>query len=460
MSANKYFPAKVNDISEVVKYMKQFICQLSPEVDSKTDNNAPVENKSTAKRDKNNEYYVLCEILKPQFLKVRYSKQDDSDIGRIIISPIRDRTRYDTKMAFQANGIVLDSDTWDVLSMPPPACNPKFDYKSVAKNMPNYKIYEIKDGTTITLYWYKNKWCFSSVNGYEVNEYKWFGEKTYEEAFKEVLAKCYPEFSYDKLNKKYCYSFGFRHHEFHPMRSDPEDVWYIQCYDTTELKEVEDDIGINKQMSIEVPEAKPEELFDSLRKHNNTSLATYLNSLIGSSKRTVKYSNLLSVIVNNKNIHYGYIFRGDFEKCGKFSNIIIESDLLTKIRQFMYNLPKNNTKIHLDNTNRVKYCILRAYLTYNARETFIRLFPQYHEEYLKYDSLIDNLVKKILSTFRRKNKKSDKPSKLDNIASIFMGKFQNQMKIHPYEKGSEEIIRDYICHQYYTDIYYKILYEQ
>ena len=154
-------------------------------------------------------------------------------------------------------------------------------------------------------------------------------------------------------------------------------------------------------------------------------------------------------------IHYGYIFRGSFEELGENSNILIESSLMKKIRQLVYNLPHKDELI-FNNENIIDYITLRAYLNYSNSKVFIDLFPQYSRYYEKYKNFINELVNRILQCYRNKNIKLKPDQKIDGLATIFMQHINKNGAINPFDDICKNIIYDYIVDIEYIDLYSKV----
>lgn len=355
------------DITDVMRFMKPFT--------------------QASDRDKFKEYNTLTSYIDGLNIKVKYegktSETGQKEIRRVILSPDRKNNNPKSKLGYQANGIILDSDTWKVVSMPPErfALHPKKE--SIINRLSEYEIYEINDGTTITLYWWGDKWCISTSNGFENNDYKWVGQTTYSEVFDEVASK-YPEFSFDKLDKNCSYSIGFRSHRFHPLKADGESAWFIRCFDVSSMKDVTEtvEIGIPKQKKANIPAVNSgEELFKYISETNEKA-----------------YKNFTNVSA----VHYGFILRSKDSDAIDNRNICMESTLLKTIRQLMYNIPKRGDRHHsrevvaaLNSETTTVYCSLRAFL--NRRSDFVKLFPELESLYTSHGNLIAQLTKKIAS---------------------------------------------------------------
>ena len=324
----------------------------------------------------------------------RFSHLNNLNISRVLLTTIRSQTTdYSRELVRQCNGVILEFPTWKVLAVPSQAFNPNFRVADVKKNFSQYSVYEIKDGSTVTLYWYGNNltdgaWRMSSANGFDVGGYQWLGKSTYMMAL-QSLTGMYPDFSFDRLDKTKSYTIGFRHADFHPLATDPSKIWLIQACDLMSLKPVDVNIGIPLQTTVVTT-------YDAMIEKNISAMTKYMTS--------------------EQHIHYGYVLRGN---CGASSDIVLESELLKRIRQMVYNLPKkripNAAPITPD--TRIEYIVLRAYLS-SQRIVFTNLFPQFKNLYKKYDDIFAKLVCKITATLQKKRTR-DPETPADQLAISF-----------------------------------------
>ncbi len=369
----------------------------------------------------------------------KYAHLNDLTISRVLLTTIRSqKTDYSRELVRQCNGVVLEYPTWKILALPSHTFNPNFNIGDVKKNIAQYRIYEIKDGSTVTLYWYGNtltdgSWCMSSANGFDVSGYQWLGQSTYMMAFNQ-LARSYPDFSFDRLDKTKSYTVGFHHADFHPLMADPSKIWLIQASDLTTLCSCNVNIGIPFQTTIENSD------WDRMIEKNNNAMTKYMS-----------YEH---------EIHYGYILRrdggGDDDGNGCDNNIILESELLKKIRLMVYNLPKKRIPgaAPITPDTRIGYIVLRAYL--NAqRYVFINLFPQYNNLYKKYDDMFAKLANRIIMMLRK-----NRPIRIETLADQLAVNLTDHIRrsgINVLNPDGEGIILDFLRDKNNLDLYYSFL---
>ena len=411
-------------------------------------------------------------------------------IGRVLITKTRHKSNFDFEIAFSANGIVLNSDTWDVIVSPVKAFSPKFNKDGIIANLGEYKIYKIRDGTTVNLYYYGDSWCISTANGYDVGGYRWMGNKTYIEALAEsfynlsrgVVEHEVPDMEtvFKKLNKDNCYSLGFRHPNFHPFSADTAGVWMIRSFNTKTLQEESmDSLGFPQQIETSLEAILPREkypgksdddyhrrVFEEIGDMNRKALDTFRKS--NSNARKNK-----NTITESFNINYGFIIRGPFDKCGNCSNIVLESILYRDIRKFIYNQPfiSEGEKIGVNYENRLNYSILRAYLNYAVKNSFITLFPQFDAEYKNCKDLVEEITSKVMKFARFGNTGNTNYSakgrkKRDIVTDKVAERMFNHIKENDatfgkggrFDQNNKKIVQDYVCNVQYVDIYFMILF--
>ena len=166
-------------------------------------------------------------------LYLSYDRDETGKTRRVILRSNK-IVKNVSQFHIEANGMIIDCNTWEVLVIP--AGTPNHQFKGMIRD---FNIYEACDGTTVTLYYWNDTWNIATSGAYDMSNVKWCGNKTYAEILFEVLSK-YPEFvdTYKlklvdgrlnmTLDPKFSYTIGFRHHEFHQFKDDTDRVWQIQ----------------------------------------------------------------------------------------------------------------------------------------------------------------------------------------------------------------------------------------
>jgi hypothetical protein len=270
-----------------------------------------------------------------------------------------------------------------------------------------------------------------------------------------LFTKYYPEFvkeyelsaEYDvneivslkfaNLPRDRCYTIGFRSHEFHPIKSDPERVWFIQSASLKIFPVVDTTTQYLKYI--------PQQIICEDFKY-----------------KTVK--DIRSSFVTGES-QYGYLLR---RKDGQHS-VFIESPLMTKLRTLVYSHLDAKYSYSINNSNRNTFNIVNAYLNYAFRDDFIKLFPEAMPVYEELKTLTTNVVKKVLSylcindgakfaTAEQLIAHIDELYPNDNDKAAHCGKqilvqLFNEKLISPLHGNSENILRDIIVSPYYSILF-------
>jgi len=411
-------------------------------------------------------------FVRQEYMNVDTADDDNTNktaktTRRVIISSDRFHNNTTHPATFQCNGLVLDSDTWEVLSYPPPSCRPIYNNKILTEGIKQskYEIYRIRDGTILTLYWYEpeNRWCMSSANGFDIGTYKWMGDTTYENAFKEIVER-YEGFSFDNLDKTRSYTMGFRYHDFHPFLHDPECVWFIQSCDLAEL-------NTNNTLNITTTIGDvPSEV--AMLERQTTILVSaddadkFMKSMINECKGSI--NEVLRNNENKTNIVYGFIFRDTTNTYGNHSNIVIESELMKSLRRLLYNFNdvKRDKRITVNYTNRMNFIVVRSYLNYMYRPLFISLMPQFALQYEHFNNTSNQIVSKIIYYLRNHNARqriSDSRTRkntLDEMIFALTEYVSKNGRVNVHDSNTKSIIYDMVVSPTFTHMYYKLLVEK
>lgn len=391
------------------------------------------------------------------------------DIDRIVITK-KPASQFTSPLLFEVNGLVLDTHTWKVLSISSVNLNHNPKLSTLKKIIDNCTIYPILDGTTVSLYWRDvvdedgvslGKWTLSSANSWEVNNYKWIGKNTYDEIVKRLL-KNIKTFSYDNLDKTKAYIMSFRTPEFHPFNVN-ESICLIEVFDTITMERSTNiDVGIEYQKSLDLSDRQEVglSLVNDIVDSNSTALKKYFQSL----EMPEKY------------IRLGYILKFPYSVGGDHTCILMESNLMKRIRNCIYNLNNSITQtLDINNNNRKQFIVLRAFLNYNNRDVFKKLFPQYKEDFDRYERLFDRVVKRMAYNYRKSELEKklpknyeDEPEELsddfnaktiDTLVANFMSLLQGEEKVNIYDFNSTSIIEDHIIDIRNIPLVWKVLCE-
>jgi len=390
--------------------------------------------------------------------------------GRIVISVNRKRFNTEHKFAYILNGFIVEyvnkltdnvskNQIGKILAVPVPLLLTQNRQQASVNKLINtypgkFSVYPVMDGTGINLYYYDSRWCIATVNSFEINTLKWLNDITYEQALCETLkVEKFSDFT-DNLNTDYCYVLGFHHKQIHPLDSEFDTVWSLRAYNTKRLttdvlalqssgSPIDAYAGINLDdyiVDCEIPgvvKVEPMVDYDMVTLLRNNEAA-------------------LSKFIKQSQICYGFIVRGDVNELGEHSNMLFESSLLTAMRNYLYNFPKDRELKKLSSVDKIKYQALKAYLDQRNRETFKTLFPSIANAYYsEFHHLLYEITNRILSMFRSRPAWASAAEHAHenwfNLTSYLLAKrIAQASKIQPFSAEAIKIINDMVCSHHYT----------
>lgn len=434
-------------------------------------------------------------------------------VGRLILSSARRSAKTAVRLCSESSGVVIDARTWRVLSLPPRAFCSQPATKDLDRMLGDglYDIIPVDDGTVLTLYAWDHPveghvWCLASSNGYDVSSLKWMGPLTYAEVFADLANRLYPDFvkasgmslvvppgggttrlAFKTLDTSKCYTIGLRHHNFHPLREDPERMWQIQhailgddspilCYGVGGLP------GIPLQKKFTSCPRTVAELLQ--RTHGALERAkaqiaaqhrkSNENPTHGDAPERTNEANLRAQktetpttgeVPSNKGadlpqLCYGFILRStDVSRTGSQSDVLVESDLLKIVRRLAYDKAPRQFRDQLTCLTRLEYNAIRASLTPEDRKTFLALFPAWKARFHAYDTFIRNVIKQTIHHLRVKSmlleapKASPASTKTELIAQEMAAHILHSDPVQPFSQDVDKVVADYVMDPRYTSWY-------
>ena len=339
------------------------------------------------------------------FMKKHKATADDFEKARNAIYKLGIKSSYDpNRMIFstlhthknnlansyaqECNGLILETGSWRPLMIPPRSLrfniNTNASNKFLHKGL--YHVYQAEDGTCINMYFYMGKWCISTARGYEMNDLKW-ESKTYQELVSECLSEIgltWESFT-EQLDQTRCYSFGFKHVDFH--RFQPANrMWFIQSVDLDENSDkymCSNDISPINDINPQVTYDKPIASLKDLYRLATNALETFVTSQLDDA-------------VEAPVPCFGFILRSvNNDLTGAHSDLFIESSLMRQIRQIWYDNGMHKDCI-ANGWSKEDAVTLHAYLNSNIYENFMHLYPQYQERFTYYNQIIQQVVRSIV----------------------------------------------------------------
>ncbi|QKE50251.1 RNA ligase [Faustovirus] len=395
-----------------------------------------------------------------------WNSKSDKPNGRMVISVNRKRFNTEHKFAYILNGFIAEyvnengvNRLGRILAVPIPLLLTQNRQQATMNKLTTslagqFSVYPVLDGTNVALYHYDGRWCISTVNSFEINTLKWLNDITYEQALCETLkVEKFSDFT-DKLNPNYCYVLGFHHKQMHPLDAEFDSVWGFRAYDTArltadvlQLQAANADITAYAAITIDNYEVKMEvegvKVVEPLTDYDVVGLLRNNESA-------------LSKFVKQSQIWYGFIVRGDVDKLGQYSNMLFESSLLTAMRNYLYNFPKDRELKCLSSVDKIKYQALKAYLDHRNRETFKTLFPSIANTYYpEFHQLLYEITNRILSMFRSRPAWASAQERAHdnwfNLTTFLLAKrIAQASKIQAFSAEAIKIINDMVCSHHYT----------
>ena len=292
----------------------------------------------------------------------------------------------------ECNGLILEQKTWRPLVVPPRSL--RFNIDTDASNrflhQGLYHIYKAEDGTCFNMYYYGGKWVISTAKGYDMNNAVW-ENTTYQSAVVDCLSSI--GLSWDtftnQLDKKHCYSFGFKHPSFHKFWESSKTplykIWFIQSVDLN----ISNDTYLWSSDKSPIAIMKTQEV---------------LRNPIGNLRELYKSAkDSINAFLTTGSVCYGYILRSvNFASTGQHSDLFIESDLMRAIRKTWY----ENSVIELCHKNKLckeHVITLSSFLDNNGLELFQLLFPQYYKRMQFFSDTVNMLTDNMISIVREKS---------------------------------------------------------
>jgi hypothetical protein len=318
-------------------------------------------------------------LLNEQDIYFNYEKNTCGEFTRLILK-IKKNTKKHNLTYYYCNGRVIDTINWKYIAIPPIAFNKSYKIVKINRFLSNYDIIKVIDGTIVTFYYFNNKWNISTSNGYDVSSFYWIGLKTYTQIINDLMQNYKnaventgfnmidnETLEFTKLDKNKSYTVGIRHHDFHPLKVDPEIMWNVQHVDlsTGEINYNDGLLGIPNQKILKFDISSVQEILEL----NKISIYTDYN--------------------------YGYILRSkNLDITKKYSSILLNTQLLKNIKQYIYEYPSQFIKQYITNSNRLEFIILKNYFSHNKE--ILELFPQFHEKYNLYEKIINETINYII----------------------------------------------------------------
>ena len=449
----------------------------------------------------------LASIFDPGLAEGQAPPPRGATVGRIVLSGDKRGGASRSKgipLHYECNGFVLDARTWRALAVPPSAFNSRPTVKAVnallAENL--YDVIRVDDGTVVTLYSWQHPtdgvvWALASSNGYDVSSLYWIGPLTYAEVFYDIAQRLYPAFGKETgmtlskkedgttrlcftwLNPGLCYAVGFRHHNFHPMLADPERMWQIQCTDLSGgiPKIVHDkglpaipeqtlyaDLGLLAEAATaalggpDEPGRQGTLTVEGLQALGRDAFTRACDFAAKCAKNAPAFGGKLPDELN-----YGYILRSrDPRRTGEFSDVLIETPLLARVRKIVYERAPRSVRDELTADDRLEYNAMRAYLTANERPDFLALYPDRAPLFQAFEEFVNNVVHLVIHAIRQRamaptNREPAMRSATGQVARALLDHICCYENLSAFHQNTESIVRDYVVNPEYAFLFLRAM---
>lgn len=434
--------------------------------------------------------YIRSYVFK-NYIKTVIENSNDAE-NRVMFISNRFKSDFTNPMSFECNGLIAEfnkvTNKWKVLVVPTEIFNSQKLIKSEINNyftQNYYQLYKVYDGTIINLYYYKNNWRISTNKAYDANNLIFIENKTYLDVFNEILTN-YPNFNINNLDINKCYTICMKYHKYHPFIENKHEsldkLIFIQSIDLNKFN-IDFKLKINEQEDIGL---ELSEKYEAATFSNLDNLLLILNNEINRFKKESKIDTYKPI--------FGFILRSyNFNTTKNYTNILLESNLLSKIRNLIYNhtftkklhfynvLDKPNvTDINKNYYNIQNLISLRVFLLKKDLNLYILLFPQLKNIIKTYDIFLKYLTKYIIKNYNillksminidklfnnELNLETNKlPCELNlnfhklNKLSIIILNDLKQKNINLNTLENYDILYDYLNNLIYLDYYYSYFY--
>lgn len=313
----------------------------------------------------------IYELMQIHGVNAKY-QQDDN---RILFNLVSRNGIIDNKYKRECNGLIIDIESWRIICLSSFNFQRSRDVNTKKLELEDFDIVDIQDGTIITAYNYYGEWILSTHNSVDARESQWVSLTTsFSYAFFEILHKRGYDFRFDRLNPSKCYTFGFKHPEFHPYdEGDNYKIWFIQSVNLEKIYKL--NILSSSEYSDKIILYVDKDIGEDIKSqysNNSFNVITELNSYIN----------------KNQFSTYGFLLRN---KNIKKDSIMIDSILMKNIKKYYYDVivPKGTF-------NKNKYIIINSYTDTRVNTDFTKMFPKFKHIYNELDNIIHKITNMVI----------------------------------------------------------------
>lgn len=371
-----------------------------------------------------------------------------------------------TDLWAETNGLVLDGRTWRVLSWPAcPQLNQQAPQRKVNAGLARgeYEAIPVEDGTIVTLYRFGGdggpppQWGIATANGYDVSSYYWLGDLTYAELIYDLVWRLYPEWAAasglriqsrplgDDGNAETrlsldgpaapppgaSWTFGFRHHNFHPLIADPEKLWQIRVTDLATGDALPPLPGLPEQTVYE-PAALGGNLAELRRR------------------------------LPARPYDYGVILRRRAPAApGEWGLqwVLQRSPLLEEVRHFSYERAPLPLRADITALDRQEFNAWRAFLSMADRQRYLRLYPEWTPSFHRFNEFVTNVINRAILIMRRQGSAAaPKGTNCDQVAHAMVDHITtHEPNLNAFHADTPSVVRDYVVNPEYAFLFMRAM---
>lgn len=422
----------------------------------------------------------------------RVEQENELSEYRMMLIGNRFKSDFKNPIIFECNGAIVSysrkTNTWKTLVIPTELFNSqqvcKKELNSHIKNE-EYSLYRVYDGTIVNLYFYNESWRISTNKAYDATNLCFIENKTYNNILEELFTY-YPDFNINRLNIKKCYTICFKYNKYHTFVDNnfenQNKLILIQSVDMDQFNNNKKVI-INYEDDIGIPVSKKYTI------HGDYTLKNINNILYNEINRYKKFNK-----ASNYEPNFGLILRShNFNKTKEYSNILLESNLMSKIRNILYNhsfakklnyfdkLSNSDTLIDKNYYNMQDLINLNRFLVGKDLTLYLLLFPQFKLNIDNYNNFLKNLTKYIIKNYYSFQKYlNDFADNIKNINIISIVPNLSEINVNPNKlnklalyicldlknkninlnvQENYDILYDFLHSELYIDYYYSCIHK-
>ena len=376
---------------------------------------------------------------------------------RMVLTCDRASRNHQIELASECNGIVININTWDILSYPPAALSFNMQKSTILDCFKTkmYEIYYADFGTVTTLYYFDNKWQLSTANSYEIDNMIWLGKKTFRELIDELFASI--ELDINKLDTNLCYSFGFHHNEYHKFNGatqKPVRGWFIRAINLTKFNG-ENNESADYHLNSENMTTNNNVFFNKMPKQQEaTDIIKILSADPEAALKKIdeKCNEALLKYFNNPKCIpcYGFILKS--VKPEIIADVLIESTLQTKLRQLIGQRPPTD----IPPEDRFQWMMINSSFSIEYRPVFKSLFPQTNNSIDKLDEIMRKVASRVTDAYGKENFKFA-DNNIDKVAEYVLEQMTNDKILINRQVSSIRIVQDYLCQSLFIPVLLKLM---